>query len=81
MRSNAPSASAQSRSNTPASIHSSRRDLSVVSDTRHSKTASTLVHEAPVTSRTSSPKSTAGPTPSPGGSPKDATQPARATTP
>ncbi len=28
-----PSASAQSRSNTPASIHSSRRDLSVVSDT------------------------------------------------
>jgi len=56
MRSNAASASAHSFSNTPAAIHSSRRARSVVSDTRHSKIASTLVHDAPVTKRTNSPQ-------------------------
>jgi hypothetical protein len=40
-----------SASNTPASIHSSRRARSVVSDTWRSRIASMSTHDAPVTSR------------------------------
>ena len=40
----------------PAVIHSSRRDPSLVSDTRRSKMASTHLHDAPVTNRTRIPQ-------------------------
>ena len=56
IRSNAPSASSLSASNTPASIHSSRRVRSVVSDTSKSRIASMSTHDAPVTNRIKIPR-------------------------
>ncbi len=51
IRSNAATASAQSWSNTPAVIHSSRRARKVVSETRCSRMASMSTHDEPVVSR------------------------------
>lgn len=56
IRSYASTAWSLSSSDTPAAIHSSRRDRNVVSDTLRPNRASTVTQEHPVTSRTRIPQ-------------------------